>query len=253
MAKRAQVPPLQERRQPTLVQKRPGKWVCRFRWRGNVMERAISLSAKPTAKDDPPPTTIEKYAWRNLIQPYIAGTWSPYEDAIYGPQTEPERGPTVSEAKDQFLARYEKGSKTYESYEFVLRCWEATLESHTLVSEVEPDGVRAYVYREDITRATQRHSWRHLRAFFNWCIKERIIDESPIERVDPPRVEDKQMPFISPEEMKEVLKVCDETLPDFLSLAYRVALGAGLRRDELRYLQARDVNLTYNYLIVRNK
>lgn len=261
MPHREPIPPIPERIQPTLIQKRPGKWTARFRWQGLTKDRALGLTVDPTPKGDAPPVKIERLALRKFTRPYLAGEWSPFEDDVYGPLPGHQRGPTIAEATATFLARYDS-SKTKANYESILRLFEESLEPHTLVSEVEPDEIRAFVYRETslqngvekpITRSTQKHSWRHLRAFFNWAIKSHIIDENPVEEVDAPRVEQRSKSFLAPGDLGRVLSALDDQLPAELSAAYRVALGAGLRRDELRHLQARDVDLDYGVVLIRSK
>jgi integrase len=261
------IPPLQERIQPTLVQKRPGRWFARFRWKGQKKERALGIKVEPSPKGEPPPNRVEKLALRKFTRPYLAGDWSPFEDDLYGPQSGPQRGPTVLEAKVRFLDRYDKNSSTRRNYESVIRLFEASLEPHTLLSEVVAESVRDFVYRKTslvelkdgttsdrpVSRSTQKHSHRHLRAFFNWARKERLIDENPVDRVDQPRVEVKAKPFVPPADISRIIMACDDRIEPELAAAYRVALGAGLRRSELLHLQARDVDLDYGHVLIRSK
>ena len=262
MHHRELAPPLHERVEPTLIQKRPGRWTARFRWRGQTKDRSLGLTVEPTTPGEEPPQKIRRLALRKYTRPYLAGDWSPFE-----PEAEaPRRGPTVKEAAARFLERY--GSpKTYESYEAVLRHFDESLPPHTLVAEVTPDDVRAFVYRttslvrlkdgttsaRPISRSTQKHAYRHLRAFFNWAVKERMIGESPVDRVDQPRVEVKAKPFVAPVELGNLVAAWDGQAHPAFAAAFRVAVGAGLRRDELRHLQARDVDLDYGVVLVRSK
>lgn len=266
MRNREPIPPLHERKEPTLVQKRDGLWTARFRWKGQKKERAIGLKVEPTPKGEPPPLKIQRLALKKFTRPYLNGAWSPFEDDLYGPEQGPVRGPTVKEATARFLRRYDS-PKTYESYEAVLRHFDESLDPHTLVAEVTADAVRAFVYRttslvrlkdgtassRPISRSTQKHAYRHLRAFFNWAVKERLIEESPVDRVDQPRVETKAKPFVAPVELGTLIAAWDEQAHPAFAAAFRVAVGAGLRRDELRHLQARDVDLDYGVVLVRSK
>ena len=208
MSHREPVPPLHERVEPTLIQKRPGRWTARFRWNGQTKDRALGLTVDPTPSGDEPPQKIRRLALRKYTRPYLAGDWSPFEREA----EKPHRGPTVKEAAARFLRRHDDSPSTRRNYESVLRLFEESLEPHTLVAEVVPDDVRAFVYRttslvkrkdgstseRSVSRSTQKHAHRHLRAFFNWARKERLVEDSPVERVDQPRVEVKAKPFVAP-------------------------------------------------------
>lgn len=267
MSQRDSIPPLNERLEPTLIQKRPGKWTARFRWHGQTKDRSVGLTVDPTPTGEDPPRKIQRLALRKFTRPYLSGEWSPFEDDLYGPEKGPERDPTVLETKALFLARYDDGSSTRRNYESVIRLFEESLEPHTLITEVTPDEVRDFVYRETslvelkdgttsnrpVSRSTQKHSHRHLRAFFNWAVKQRLIETSPVDRVDQPRVEVKAKPFVPPADIVRILNTCEERMEPELAAAYRVALGCGLRRSELLHLQARDVDLNYGVVLVRSK
>lgn len=38
---RPSLQPLHDRKEPTFVQKKPGRWVARFHWEGGVVERSL--------------------------------------------------------------------------------------------------------------------------------------------------------------------------------------------------------------------
>lgn len=252
-------PPLEERRAPTLIQKRPGKWSARFRYRGETRDRYVGFDVEPS-EGAPPPRRVQDACRRKFTNPYIKGEWSPFEEDARGAGVKNWK-PTVAEATSRFLLRYDR-PKTRQNYESVLRLFEGTLPSHALASEVTPDDVRGFVYRNHaltkgeerpIRRSTQLHAWRHLRAFFGWCVREGLVEGNPVDLVPRPNAEIRMKPFLPPKDVERLMRACEEGLPAPLSLAYRVALGAGLRRGELRHLQARDVDLDYGILTVRSK
>lgn len=261
MPTRKPIPPIEERARPTLIQKRPGKWTVRFRWRGQTKDRFCGITVEPSEE---PPAVVEEHVFKEFTRRYLSGQWSPFEENLSGAAPDrlaaPKRGPTVAEATPPFLDRYDP--KTRKNYESVLRLFEASLAPHTLVAEVTSVDVKSFVYRKrvlrksadrEVSRATQRHAWRHLRTFFNWCIKRQFIEVNPVELVDAPRVDERSKPFVPPEQIRKALEVCTGSLPEAFTGAIQICLGCGLRRDEVRHLQVHDVDLQLGSLTIRTK
>lgn len=252
----APYPPLQDRREPTLLQKRPGRWTARYRYAGETKDVGLGLTTDAVdAGEDPPKAVTDRFR-KHFVLPYLRGEYSPWQP------NGPKRGPTMLEAKDLFLARHTDSPSTHRAYESVLRLFERSLDPHTLVAEVRPSDVRAYVYRKQskrkgsaktISRATQKHAWAHLRAFFNWAIREGMIADNPAERIDGPRVEQRQAPFLMPAELAALLDASSRIEPAYFGRCHAVAFGAGLRRAELCTLQVQDVNLDLGFIHIRSK
>lgn len=51
-------------------------------------------------------------------------------------------------------------------------------------------------------------NFRSLRSFFNWCIEEEFINESPMRNMKPPRLPRQGKPFLSQEQRNQMLRVC---------------------------------------------
>lgn len=71
---------------------------------------------------------------------------------------------------------------------------------------------------------------RTIKAFFNYQIKMRILVSNPVAGIKPPRNESKPIRFLTPDEVKQLIKVVDD--PNYKDLI-RAYLNTGARRREL--------------------
>lgn len=89
-----------------------------------------------------------------------------------------------------------------------------------------------------ISNNTLHNDYAHLGAFFVWCVKHKIIDKNPMQYLDKPRIEQKEMYFITESEFWQLYKAVDEPI---LKTAYAVLFYCGLRKSELCGLSLADV------------
>jgi site-specific recombinase XerD len=169
------------------------------------------------------------------------------------------------EANDEFLdAKRKKGLRpqTLEKYEGMLRRFRKSLPTGAMLQDVVPADVRAFVFDASLANATQRSRFRHVRAFFNWAVKQDYIEDSPVDDVDPPK---KEKAFLRPPEVQDLLETIEEHIMEVRDVAGRipdlewlhqmipVAVCTGLRRGELVALQWADVDLTRRSIHVRHR
>jgi site-specific recombinase XerD len=77
--------------------------------------------------------------------------------------------------------------------------------------EITRQGVQEYITHVVLTRSAATASTRYwgLRAFFNWLVDEGEIDHSPLERVRPPRQEERPPDVLSDEEVLALLHAAE--------------------------------------------
>lgn len=92
---------------------------------------------------------------------------------------------------------------------------------------------------------TIHQHFRVLRTFFNWAVKVELITESPISKVEEPKVPDEDMPVLEDEEVEQIIKAIDvgseNGLRDLAIVS--LLLDTGLRRNEVVNLTCREVDL----------
>jgi integrase len=116
-----------------------------------------------------------------------------------------------------------------------------------------------------VTTATKRKRHRHLRVFFRWCVSEKHIRDSPLERVKKPKAERKAAAFLTENHLRRLLDTIDRHVSDskewagpradlqWLRDIIQVTVCTGLRRGEVRNLRWRDIDLEGLKLTVRNR
>lgn len=97
--------------------------------------------------------------------------------------------------------------------------------------------------------------YRSLQQFFKWAVEEEELAESPMRRMTPPRVPDVPIPVVSDEDLQRLLKACEGSSFDSRRDAaiLRVFIDTGCRLGEVAGLQAGDVDLNSDVIIVKGK
>jgi site-specific recombinase XerD len=126
---------------------------------------------------------------------------------------------------------------------------------HTL-DAVEPRHVRAYLLQRrqsGISPYTLAKDYRHLHAFWNWCLQEELTTHNPFAKVEKPRPPAKVKPALTPEEVEAILKACDGK--HWLRLRDKalilLLLDTGLRIHEAHALTVGDAK--QEVLLIRGK
>ena len=122
---------------------------------------------------------------------------------------------------------------------------------------VTADDIRGYLSHILDTRAsaTAAQRYRSLVQFFKWAHREGETDSNPMDRVDPPKVEEKPVPVLSDGDLRALLAVCEgrgfEERRDTAIL--RLFIDTGVRLGEMAGLRVGDVDLDLQTAIVRGK
>lgn len=98
-------------------------------------------------------------------------------------------------------------------------------------------------------------TFRAIQQWFKWLLDEEEITHSPLERMSPPKVDEKPVPVLHEDEIKAVLAACaGKTFTDRRDNAIiRCLLDSGGRRTEIARLRVDDVDLTRKVLNVLGK
>jgi len=124
----------------------------------------------------------------------------------------------MQEAVESFLRRGQARSLSRHT----LRYYRVRLEAFTrylerkrvrvLPAEVTPALVRDFLASETerVSALTASHSFITLRAFFRFLIREDVLTESPMQKVEKPRVARKVIDTFTPAQVEAMLGTCKE-------------------------------------------
>lgn len=177
--------------------------------------------------------------------------WDPWTD---DPWKEREQV-SLREATARFVNRKRREgrsphtTRTYQMHQRGLR----RVTGDVQLRVVKPSDVTAFISDTSVSAATRKSRYRHVRAFFRWCKKEGLLDESPL-RMEEPKVRRELPKAISDDQLREIEAALRE---DFAVKAAKgqvkgrrllwaipafwIALYTGLRRSELVRLRWDDV------------
>lgn len=151
-------------------------------------------------------------------------------------------------------------ANTERAYLYTAERWAGWLEDEQL--DIEPNDVKPHHVDDfiaDIIEATSAangaHHYRNLRVFFGWLVKRDEMTSNPMDKTEPPNVEEKITPLLSDEEHKDVLSVCDGR--DFASRRDKAIIllfiDTGIRVSEMASLGKDDVDLKVRQFQLRGK
>jgi len=107
--------------------------------------------------------------------------------------------------------------------------------------------------RTSASTAKTRHTG--MSRYFSWLLDEEEIARSPMEKVRPPAVPERPVPVITDDELRRLLKVCEDK--EFAArrdtAIIRLFLDTGMRRSELAYLKLPDLDLDQQVALVLGK
>ncbi len=109
-----------------------------------------------------------------------------------------------------------------------------------------------YKSRHSVSPGGARSNLRALKAVLNYAVEKGYIQENPANKVKQVKPTRKIFRSLSFEEIEKLLYRARERSP-LLFPIYATAYYAGLRANELRYLEPQDINFKEGYIIVRSK
>lgn len=115
----------------------------------------------------------------------------------------------------------------------------------TAVADIARQDIEGFISHrlQVVADSTANQEYRSLQQFFRWLFEEGEIPVNPFDRMRPPRIEEKEVPVITTEQMTKLLRACDGTAFEdrrdkalftmFLDTGARLNEMAGLQLDHL--------------------
>lgn len=94
---------------------------------------------------------------------------------------------------------------------------------------------------------------RSIKAFFNWCYREELLERNPMDKVQRPKLPQEAKPTYTPQDVERLLDACDRrTITGARDFAAILLLySSGLRAEELLGLREQDLDPKHDLLMVR--
>ena len=117
----------------------------------------------------------------------------------------------------------------------------------TNVEAIRREHVEAFITELLMKRSasTAATRYRGLQQLFSWLTDEGEIARDPMQRMIPPRVEERAIPVVSPDRLRKLLATCEgKAFTDRRDAAIlRLFIGCGLRLAEVAQLKVHDIDL----------
>lgn len=144
-------------------------------------------------------------------------------------------------------------SSTLESYELIVRKHLEPYFKDTKLTHIEEDRVQGYVSAKmeegKLSPKTINNTLVVLKEMFKHAKRWGYLAKNPAEDVEKPRVEHKEMDFLTPDEIRKFLKEVNQPYyPLFFT-----AVFTGMRRGELLALKWGDIDWNSSKIIVRRR
>jgi integrase len=99
------------------------------------------------------------------------------------------------------------------------------------------------------SNTTRKHYLRHVRMFFNWCVKQRLIRENPTVGIQV-SIKRKEIEIYPPDEIERLLRLVESKYPSLLGY-YCLIIFGGLRPSEAERVEWTDLNCDRKEVFVK--
>ena len=125
------------------------------------------------------------------------------------------------------------------------------------IEKVKTDDISSYFTTrlEEISKRSVARNLVTIKQFFSFLASEKVIDTSPAETIDAPRIDKKLPDYLSVEEVSAFLGAFDEDKPLNLrdKTVVELMYSCGLRISEVTTLKTSQINLREGYIAVMGK
>jgi len=149
------------------------------------------------------------------------------------------------------IVKLNKADRTHEEYDMACRLYIVPFIGHKKLSKLSAEDMESWqaaMVRKGHTNNQRKRGIRILRNALNRAVKSRVLDFNPVQVLDIPKVEQREVVPLELDQLGKLFAECDHhRLGDIVPLA----LMTGLRLGELLALEWSDVNLSEGVLSVR--
>jgi site-specific recombinase XerD len=162
----------------------------------------------------------------------------------------------IAEALAEFfidLKIEERSPKTLLFYRDRLKHFIDFIKPTTLLKDIGTGNIKQFFTTQDSGHIYAYHAtYRAVRAFLRWCVKQNYLIESPL-TFSPPKLPDVIKPAFTDDELKRIINACQGSLGLRNKAMVLVLVDTGIRRDELAKIKVSDINLDGRLLTIIGK
>jgi site-specific recombinase XerD len=127
------------------------------------------------------------------------------------------------------------------------------LKPATLLKDIGSGDIKQFFGTQDSGHIYAYHAtYRAVRAFLKWCVKQNYLIESPL-TFSPPKLPDVIKPAFTDDELKRIIGACQGSLGLRNRAMVLVLIDTGIRRDELAHIKVLDINLDARLVSIMGK
>ena len=123
-------------------------------------------------------------------------------------------------------------------------------------------GERTYAKPKKLSKGHINAQYRRLNRFFNWLVERNHVDENPLSGIESPSLEEKTVPIVTEDQMRELLTLAAPALARTPAHRFRLSRDRAVlyafwdtpgRLSEIGKLQLENTDLTNGTLLVMGK
>ncbi len=123
-------------------------------------------------------------------------------------------------------------------------------------------GERTYAEPKKLSKGHINAQYRRLNRFFNWLVERKHVDENPLSDIEPPSLEEKTVPIVTEDQMRDLLTLADPTLARTPAHRFRLVRDRAVlysfwdtpgRLSEIAKLRLENTDLSNGTLLVMGK
>jgi len=159
---------------------------------GKPILKSFALGTKRKQIAEQKKNKFEKLHESGEINPFEPG-WNlkDYEQSLIIIEGAGDRSLYLSDLKEEFLdSKTNITQKSKDAYDDVIGRFVETVGESLPIHRVTVKDLKEYCLNPDLANASKKNYLRHLKAFFNWAVKEELIQKNPCNEVKVPKVKE---------------------------------------------------------------
>ena len=152
---------------------------------------------------------------------------------------------SLMEAVEKYQGHISTKSASHQmNFVYAINGFLKIINESTKIQNIQSKDLTIYLntLKKTVSNGTQRTYYTYIKLFFNYLVKEDLIDKSPCRNVDPPREEEKEIIVFKEEVITKIFEYSKERDLKFY-IIMKLLLLTGFRPNDILNLYHKDINL----------